>query len=301
MKAFLAFALLLCGSFAFAEPPKHLDEWKEVSVLIDLSTCTGSGVAFKNGGQLFVHTDGHVIKSVEKIETVIDPKSGQKKVVVKYADVKVTREVYLNGRKVGERMAFAEVLRYSEPKRGDDYALLRVRDPNFVKMSATFADFIPKAGDEVWHVGSSYGVEGQNTVSKGVFSTAGRLRRGFDKQETDDPHLYDQVTLACLGGSSGAGIFDAKTGSCIGLVTEGLTGGTESINFITPVRRIRALAKKHNFEWAVDPKVAVPTDEEIFKTPIRMTDIPLPAEWKPPTLPPPLLPGFMPAIPGIGR
>ncbi len=270
--AAVALSSLACG----ADPPEKLPDWGEASVMLTTESGTGSGVAFRNGKYTFVWTDAHVVESCEHIDRVIDPATGHPVVRVRYDELKAVREKYIDGRKVGASFSFAQVVRYSDAKKGHDLALLRLRDPDFIKTSVSFADYTPKAGVEVWHVGSSGGTPGHNTVSSGVFSTAGRLRHDFRHNDTD-PMIYDQVSVSCIPGSSGAGVFDPKTGACVGLITDGL-GGSEGLNFITPARRLREFAKKASCEWAVNVKVEVPRDDVLFKTPVRQTDIPVPAE-----------------------
>ena len=46
-------------------------------------------------------------------------------------------------------------------------------------------------------------------------------------------------------------------------------GAGEGFNLIVPVRRMQDYCEKHKIMWALDPKVAMPTDEALKKIPIE--------------------------------
>ena len=46
-------------------------------------------------------------------------------------------------------------------------------------------------------------------------------------------------------------------------------GAGEGFNLIVPIRRMHRWAKSAGVEWAIDPKVDLPSDEELAKLPIE--------------------------------
>lgn len=258
------------------------------SVMVRVHKAAGSGVIFKNGSTTFVWTAAHVIEPNQKVQTVIDGRTGRPKVKITYDDAMVVRELQENGRKVGELRYFARVVRYSDgDKGGDDLALLRLYKQGAFERSVTFLDdrTIPVPGVALWHVGSMSGGEGLNSVSQGVFAAAGRLRASFRAEELASPRVYDQINVTALKGCSGGGVFRQQDGVCIGLLTEGLSNSVEAPNCIVPARRIREFAHRTHCDYAVNARVAVPVEME--DRPPTDNDIPLPREWLPAPAPAP--------------
>lgn len=238
----------------------------------------GSGVIFKSrkSRAAFVWTAAHVVKAAQRVDSGLDPLTLRPVSAVRYRDVLVMTPRFMGGRKVGEDMRYASVVRYSDAERGHDLALLRLYDHTFGGPGVTFSEagFVPRAGQAVWHVGSPHGRLGMSSVSDGVFSTAGRLL-----SETERPLVYDQVTLASLPGSSGGGFFLKSDSRCIGILTGGLTADTECLNTIVPARRLREFARKSRCLWAVDHSLSVPESDD---APVTCLPIPLPP---PPPMP----------------
>ncbi len=50
-------------------------------------------------------------------------------------------------------------------------------------------------------------------------------------------------------------------------------GAGETFNLIVPARRIRSWAKKADIEWAIDDKVALPSEEDLKKIPIEDSNL----------------------------
>lgn len=243
-------------------PPAPYDPEKLVaaSVLVKAEGGTGSGVCFRNGGRSLIWTDAHVVEGGKSVARVVDAGTGLEKVVVRFLDVELWQEQYEGGRKVGHRSVLAKVIRYSEHH---DLALLLPCAP-FPEAGVCFltANEMPRPGESLWHVGSMHGARGLNSVSAGVFSLAGRLRKGFSFEEKDDPVVFDQACLPILPGSSGGGVFRQRDGACIGLVSQYLgRGPTPSIFLMTPARRLREFARAVKCEWAVDASVPVPEND----------------------------------------
>lgn len=242
MRILICLVCTLSCSFLQAQECEHVN----CTVTIKSDDSYGSGVVFKNKSRTFIWTAAHTL-----VDGKIDSTS--------YADVWVTSPIFETGRKVGEDRRLARVIRFNL---SEDIAVLEVRQKNW-GTSTTFADanYIPVAGNPVWHVGAFEGRAGENSVSDGVIAAVGRLRRGYVMNETDNPFVFDQVSMVAHHGSSGGGIFDKKTGKCLGLVTEFLTKNSPGSFCVVPSRRLHEFSKRTSCEWAID--LAFETPQEI--------------------------------------
>ena len=203
----------------------------------------------------FVWTAAHVVEGLRTMRSVIDPKTGSTKTIVEFHDAKIMKSLSEEGRSVGKLEMFAEVVRYSAD---EDLALLRVRKENFVTASVDFylEDKIPPLGTKLFHVGSLLGQMGSNSLTEGIMSQQGRL---IDKR------VFDQTTVTAFPGSSGGGVY-LGDGRMVGMVTR---GAGETFNLIVPVRRMTKWAKDAGILWAVDPKIALPSEDELRKIPVE--------------------------------
>lgn len=229
------------------------------------SSGEGSGVIKTRklpSGELanFVWTAAHVVDNLRKTKSVIDGKSGNSKTVVEFDDALVVKSLVEDGRMVGKIEFLAEVVRFSAD---EDLALLRIRKKDFVKSSVAFyleekdgKPVIPPLGTELIHVGSLLGQLGSNSMTKGIMSQHGRLINKI---------VFDQTTVAAFPGSSGGGVY-LRDGQLVGLV---LRGAGETFNLIAPVRRIHEWSKKAGVDWAIDDKVAMPSEEDLKKLPVE--------------------------------
>jgi len=238
---------------------------QDISVTVNVGMGEGSGVVKtvtmkKNGQDVkvnFVWTAAHVVDTLRSVETVIDPQTGTERVVVKFDDAHIVKELVEDGRRVGELKMLAEVIRYSEK---EDLALLRIRKTNFVAASVVFYQDkkIPAIGTDVFHVGSLLGQLGSNSMTSGIISQIGRILSG-EKVE------FDQTTATSFPGSSGGGVY-TRDGAYVGMVVR---GAGEGFNLIIPVRRMARWAKKSGVLWALDDNVPVPTEEELEALPVE--------------------------------
>ena len=247
------------------------DHLQDVSVTIraegQFSNGEGSGVIFSRkdaDGNLvnFVWTAAHVIDNLRKERKVI--KNGASKTLVEFKDPMVVKEIRQGGRTVGRLQMDAEVLKYSDADDGHDLALLRVRKLNFVTDTVTFHlnGEIPKLGTDLLHVGSLLGQMGANSMTDGIYSQHGRLIKSLNK------FVFDQTTCTAFPGSSGGGVYLKSDAKYIGMLVR---GAGEGFNLIVPVRRMQDYCEKHKIMWALDPKVKMPTEEEISEMPIENT------------------------------
>jgi hypothetical protein len=205
-----------------------------------------------------VWTAGHVISDLRSEREVVTP-DGAKRTIVEFSDPKVVTQIIEDGRIVGRLEMDAEVIRYSDPSTGEDLALLKMRKKNFVDKTVTFylGKETPDVGTELLHVGSLQGQFGANSLTSGIYSQHGRL---IGKA------VFDQTTCAAFPGSSGGGVFLKGDGTYVGMLVR---GAGETFNLIVPIRRMQAWSKKAKIEWAIDPSVAMPSDEDLAKLPIE--------------------------------
>ena len=267
--AFVLGFALLTSSYAAEADSKTAEHLQTVSVTIrsegQFSNGEGSGVIFtrKNSkGELvnFVWTAAHVIDNLRKEREVLV--NGAKKTIVEFKDPMIVKEIRQGGRTVGRLQMDAEVLKYSDADDGHDLALLRVRKTNFVTDTVTFylEDKIPGLGTDLLHVGSLLGQMGANSMTDGIYSQHGRLIKSLNK------FVFDQTTVTAFPGSSGGGVYLKDDARYIGMLVR---GAGEGFNLIVPVRRMQDYCKKHEIMWALDPKVKMPSEEEISKLPIE--------------------------------
>lgn len=259
----------LAASARAQDSDKIVDKLQNISVTIRAGSSQGSGtlVTRRRGNDTvtFIWTAAHVLDGLRKTREVIDTTSGSKKTVVEFADAAIVQEFRQAGRRIGETKLDAQVIRYSDADQGEDLALLKVRKLNFapVESSATFVldGNIPPIGTRLYHVGSLLGQFGANSLTTGVMSQTGRvLDLGANGV------VFDQTTATSFPGSSGGGVYLESDGRYVGMLVR---GAGEGFNFIAPIRRLQAWAKKAKVEWAIDPTVPVPSDDELAKLPIE--------------------------------
>jgi len=255
-------ALALVAGYAVAHEqvlPKDVPAYmQEISVTIKAGFAEGSGVAIDRNGTTFVWTAGHVVEGLRSMRKVTDPKTGTQRTVIEFDDAKIVKTLVEDGRTVGYLHLDAEVIRYSDADHGQDLAILRVRKKGAIKTSAVFYDEAkpPKLGTQLFHVGSLLGQVGSNSMTTGIVSAHGRL---IGKT------IYDQTTVTAFPGSSGGGVY-LTDGRYVGMLVR---GAGEGFNLIVPARRMRSWAKRVKMDWALDPRVKMPTEEEIKKIPIE--------------------------------
>ena len=190
--------------------------------------------------------------------------NGAKKTIVEFKDPMVVKEIRQDGRTVGRLQMDAEVLKYSDADDGHDLALLRIRKHNFVTDTVTFYldEKIPGLGTDLLHVGSLLGQMGANSMTDGIYSQHGRLIKSLNK------FVFDQTTCTAFPGSSGGGVYLKNNASYVGMLVR---GAGEGFNLIVPVRRMKDYCERHKIMWALDPKVDMPSEEDLNKLPIEHT------------------------------
>ena len=272
MKTLFAIILgltIVTSSFAAEKKQSTADHLQNVSVTIrsegQYSNGEGSGVIFsrkdKDGNLVnLVWTAAHVIDNLRSTRKVVV--NGAPKTLVEFKDPMVVKEIRQNGRTVGRLQMDAEVLKYSDADDGHDLALLKVRKFNFVTDTVTFYldNEIPKLGTDLLHVGSLLGQMGANSMTDGIYSQHGRLIKSLNK------HVFDQTTCTAFPGSSGGGVYLKSDARYVGMLVR---GAGEGFNLIVPVRRLQDYCEKHKIMWALDPKVPMPSDDDLKAMPIE--------------------------------
>ena len=260
---------IVTSSFAAEKKLSTADHLQNVSVTIrsegEYSNGEGSGVIFsrkdKDGNLVnLVWTAAHVIDNLRSTREVLV--GGAKKTIVEFKDPMVVKEIRQNGRTVGRLQMDAEVLKYSDADDGHDLALLKVRKFNFVTDTVTFYldKEIPKLGTDLLHVGSLLGQMGANSMTDGIYSQHGRLIKSLNK------FVFDQTTCTAFPGSSGGGVYLKSDARYVGMLVR---GAGEGFNLIVPVRRLQDYCEKHKIMWALDPKVPMPSDDDLKAMPIE--------------------------------
>lgn len=257
MKSLMTAVFVMCASVCWGgDVAQHL---QDISVTIVTNQGEGSGVIksrkINEDTINFVWTAAHVVDSLRKTRTVIDPKSGTSKTVIEFDDATIVKSLNEEGRLVGKVEFFAEVIRFSSE---EDLALLKIRKKNFATESVEF--YLDKKllpiGTRLFHVGSLLGQMGSNSMTNGILSQDGRL---LDKK------VFTQTTVAAFPGSSGGGVY-TEDGKMMGMLVR---GAGETFNLVVPVRRMVDWSKKANIEWALDDNVQVPSEEELQKLSIE--------------------------------
>ena len=268
--------LLALASPAFSADRQLYQHLQDVSVTVKSGQGEGSGVLITRDvlvspGRVekinFVWTAGHVVDNLRSVRVVI--KNGKPTTVVEFKDAQIVKELIEDGRRVGELKMDAKVIKYSDSENGDDLALLMVRKKGFITKTVIFyADDTPTiVGTELYHVGSLLGQVGSNSMTRGICSQVGRVL----DLGSGDGVIFDQTTVTAFPGSSGGGVFLSersgdKAGQYVGMLVR---GAGETFNFIVPVRRMRAWAKKESVSWAIDATTTAPTLREILSLPIE--------------------------------
>lgn len=249
------------------------DHLQNVSVTIRTDRGEGSGViktrTDKEGNSInFIWTAGHVVDSAKSSREVVTP-DGAKRTVIEFGDVKIVKHIVEEGRTIGRIELDSEVIRYSDADVGEDLALLRVRKKNYVKDNVQFyldkdkagKPVIPALGTQLYHVGSLFGQAGSNSMTTGIYSQIGRVF----PEVRNKAAIFDQTTVTAVPGSSGGGVY-LTDGRYVGMLVR---GAGETFNFIVPMRRMEAWAKKVGVLWAISDNVPLPADEDIRKVPVE--------------------------------
>lgn len=265
MKNILIVAGLLAATLV-AAAEKYVPEYlNKISVTVraesGYSRSEGSGSLFvrKVDGKdtTFCWTAGHVVAGLRSIEdTIKDGKPGKR---IVFEDPKLVRELRnKDGRRTGEVVVDAKVIRYS-PADKHDLALLLVLSEDFkVEASTEFLakdSKLTRVGAHINHVGSFLGSDGASSFSDGVLSAHGRILFKVP---------FCQTTAPAYPGSSG-GVVANDAGKYIGMLVR---GAGSDYNLSVPVARMWKWAGDNKVEWAMNATLPI-TRVEMNKLPIE--------------------------------
>lgn len=265
--------ILLFATSALAGPQEDVAaRLDKQAVTLKAGFAQGSGVVItrKIDGQMvhFVWSAAHVVDGLRRERTVIDPKTGTKRIIVEFKKVSLLRFLKQDGQKVGQVEMDAKVIRYSDADNGHDLVLLRVTQKNnaeFSKLNTLFYldKKIPAIGMDLMHCGSLLGADGANSITAGLLSAIARdIGLGV---------VFDQTSCPAFPGSSGGGVYIKKDGRYMGMLVR---GAGETFNLVVPVRRMIKWSKAANVYWALDPSAKMPTEAELAKLPIEDIGVP---------------------------
>jgi len=267
MKNRLLLTLGLLGAMTLGAAERYVPEYLNaisITVRAELGyqRSEGSGTLFVrdvNGtATTFAFTAGHVVGHLRRVEETIV--GGKPSKTVTFENPKLVRELRnKDGRRTGEVVVDARIIRYS-PADKHDLCLMIVLSEDFeAKASAEFYPKdgkLPRMGSHLNHCGSFLGGDGANSYSDGVISAHGRILFKMP---------FMQTTAPAYPGSSGGVVANDK-GQYIGMLVR---GAGSDYNLCVPVARMWKWAEKNGVEWAMNPTLKAPSMSEIEKLPIE--------------------------------
>jgi len=216
----------------------------------------------------WILTANHVVSGLRKVTTIIDEKGKDRK-IVKYRDAEVVQEKVWEGRSAGEVRYAAKVVSVSRTR---DLALLQVRMASAFSTGAQLymEKAIPEPGTELYHCGAPGGRDlgGTCSLTPGIVSRIGVSIPSYGGSEHG---IFDQVTCAALGGSSGGLVALTGDGRVVGIITLGMRGA-DSFHWCVPVRSILQFARESRLLWVFDPGADRPEDSGSIDAVLEVSD-----------------------------
>jgi hypothetical protein len=236
----------LLGAFALNAAERYVPEYlKQISVTVRADGSEGSGSLFvrKVDGKdrVFCWSAGHVVASLRREEERL--KDGKPNKIITFDDPKLVRELRnADGRRTGEVIVDARVIRYS-PANKNDLVLLMALSEDF-KAEATTEFYsatakLHRIGTHQHHMGSFLGSSGAASYSDGVISAHGRILFKVD---------FCQTSCVAYPGSSGGPVVD-DDGKYTGMLVR---GAGSDYNLTVPVRRMWKWTKDNGILWSMD-------------------------------------------------
>lgn len=245
--------------------PAYLES---IAVKIKVNDGGGSGVAFTRkdwtgtNNITFIWTASHLFSRTDDAFSMIYfGQTGTNAPVVDQATI--IQNIYdQNGEVCDSTNRLAKIIKFSDDDTGQDLALLQLDGPFFNTNSAIFdlTDKPRRIGTKLISVASPYGFT--DTYSEGNVSMVGGAIM--------NSNVFDQTSCVIYPGSSGGGVFDSN-GIYVGMST---IMKAANLNFMIPIRRIHNWAKQQHLEWALDPKIPMPSEKEYKAIKMVNTDPP---------------------------
>lgn len=194
----------------------------EASFMVRTPTGSGSGTVFRDShGELLILTAAHVVE-------------GDKEVLLVQTTTLVGQRI--SGVAIdGDVIAIDSALDLAliRPHSAEAFSLWVERNGNHIATIYNGKE-VPGVTTPVVHIGSRLGTVGERSVSVGIIS-------GIARTMKDCGAVLDQDSCPSSPGSSGGGIFDAKTGQLIGVLVRGYS---DTFSFFVPARDINRFLKK---------------------------------------------------------
>jgi len=248
-----------------------------ISVTIETPESYGSGVAFNrkdfDGNPVtFIWTASHVVHYKEILDAEFLPLPilpqfendtndfffETNEMVFDFTNVTIHQDIITNGVFCCRTNLPAQLIKISTDDIGEDLAIFRVKGQFFNTNSVVFdlSGRIPRLGEPLYGVSSPFGESG--TFCTGFISSVGRNVPEFNR-------TFDETSCVMYPGSSGGGAFSID-GKFIGMY---ILIKAPGLSYINPMRRIQSWAKKENVEWALDPSIPMPSNEELKSLPVK--------------------------------
>lgn len=231
-KLFLALVFLIFGLFLFPCFPSDIQSIEQVNVFIDNPYARGSGILVTNSTNLYVLSAYHVLEDMIVLHSI--------------DYIKVVKEIKNdNDECVGQSVSFADILSYSDYKKGNDICLLKVRmGRDFDTNGATFYDKDFKSiklGSKTIICGNFGGEVGFGSLS------FGSLVKRNNKEE--DGKFFDVLDSLIFKGASGCGAYNQDY-ELIGMVQRTDEGRRAHI---LNIDKIKGFLKRVNAEFLYNP------------------------------------------------
>lgn len=160
MKPLLVLFLTLASAFAQTDIATRL---QNLNVTVHSESGQGSGTIITRSGVNLAITAAHVCEANRTVVPVLD--DGKVRYESKFTVLKVTKEIYVDGRSVGTTTVEADVIAFSSSEFGHDLALLKFRSPITTESVEFCSEHIVPVGTDIMHVGSFRGQEGSSSFS----------------------------------------------------------------------------------------------------------------------------------------
>lgn len=214
-KIMIAIIIMVYSSIAMADA-KLVNNLRNQSVAILAPSgsgkiMSGTGTLFRSRNKVYSLTCYHVVEGAISNDQTYN--------------VTVFSDEFVRGKLVKRHVTTAKVVKYTPRFRGNDIAILELKDSHFGLGYAQFyVGDIPGAGTDIYHIGYFQG-QYPLSSSKGIISYIDRPINGGRR---------DHLDTTMYGGSSGGGIWDVN-GNYIGMLSDGVDN---RIGFMIPVRQI---------------------------------------------------------------
>ena len=206
-------SLVLIFCFYLSIPPNNPSDYMQsVSVLVEDIGGNGSGSVILHEDETYILTCAHCMTNFFGV----------------YMPVNIVQKIYRKNKLVSTKVYIAKVKAVDKEK---DIALLYIdKKTHFNNTIHIEKGSYRGVGDEIWMIGSPYGVACYNTVTKGIIA-----RYDYDNM------LRYQVNCGVYFGGSGGGMFD-EHGKYLGMFC---SMRNPTLGYVIPSQTIRNFIKSN--------------------------------------------------------